>query len=133
MNGNAELCRLALKYGACLAVTNFSGQSIFKYDTPTKQLLFGLLGKITTIIIRKHIFLDNLESEPKWAEGDACSQCDAKFTLTMRKHHCRHCGRLVCKSCSERQIPIVKYNLQKNVRVCQICYEIITIGGASLM
>ena len=45
MNGNAELCRLVLKYGACLAVANFSGQSIFKFDTPTKQLLFGLLGR----------------------------------------------------------------------------------------
>lgn len=76
INGNADLCRLALKCGACLAATNHTGQSIFKVDTPTKQLLFGLL--------------DKLESEPKWADGDFCSDCEARFTLTMRKHHCRY-------------------------------------------
>jgi len=115
INGNGDLCRLALKYGACLATTNHTGQSIFKVDTPTKQLLFGLL--------------DKLESEPKWADGEFCSDCEARFTLTMRKHHCRHCGRLVCARCSEHQLPIVKYNLNKNVRVCHMCFDVLTMGG----
>uniref|UniRef100_A0A914YGV6 FYVE-type domain-containing protein n=1 Tax=Panagrolaimus superbus TaxID=310955 RepID=A0A914YGV6_9BILA len=116
INGNGDLCRLALRHGACLAATNHTGQSIFKIDTPTKQLLFGLL--------------DNLESEPRWAEGDYCSDCESKFTITMRKHHCRHCGRLVCSKCSEHQIPIVKYNLQKNVRVCHMCFDVLTLGNS---
>uniref|UniRef100_A0AC34G078 FYVE-type domain-containing protein n=1 Tax=Panagrolaimus sp. ES5 TaxID=591445 RepID=A0AC34G078_9BILA len=116
INGNGDLCRLALRHGACLAATNHTGQSIFKIDTPTKQLLFGLL--------------DNLESEPRWAEGDYCSDCESKFTITMRKHHCRHCGRLVCAKCSEHQIPIVKYNLQKNVRVCHMCFDVLTLGNS---
>lgn len=33
--------------------------------------------------------LDNLDREPKWAYGDCCSECFAKFSLTTRKHHCR--------------------------------------------
>lgn len=44
MNGNAELCKAAIGYGICLAVTNYNGVSIFNFETPTKQLLFALLG-----------------------------------------------------------------------------------------
>uniref|UniRef100_A0A915C437 Ankyrin repeat and FYVE domain-containing protein 1 n=1 Tax=Parascaris univalens TaxID=6257 RepID=A0A915C437_PARUN len=114
MNGNAELCKSALRCGVCLAVTNNYGISVFSYETPTKQLLFSLL--------------DSLESEPKWSDGDVCSECGAKFTLTMRKHHCRHCGRLVCARCSDRTMPILKYDLQKAVRVCEICSDVLTLG-----
>ncbi|KHN81058.1 Ankyrin repeat and FYVE domain-containing protein 1 [Toxocara canis] len=114
MHGNAELCKALLRCGVCLATTNNYGVSVFNYETPTKQLLFSLL--------------DSLESEPKWAEGDVCSECGAKFTLTMRKHHCRHCGRLVCARCSEQTMPILKYDLQKAVRVCQICSDVLTMG-----
>ena len=47
INGNAELCRLVLKYGVCLAITNNQGDDVFRIsspNTPTKQLLFDLLG-----------------------------------------------------------------------------------------
>lgn len=44
LNGNSELCRLALRNGACMGIVNNHGQSVFNIDTPTKQLLFGLLG-----------------------------------------------------------------------------------------
>lgn len=44
LNGNSDLCRLALRHGACMGAINNLGQSVFNIDTPTKQLLFGLLG-----------------------------------------------------------------------------------------
>uniref|UniRef100_A0A914GXB1 Ankyrin repeat and FYVE domain-containing protein 1 n=1 Tax=Globodera rostochiensis TaxID=31243 RepID=A0A914GXB1_GLORO len=115
INGNSELCKLALRNGACMGVMNNQGQTVFNFSTPTQQLLFGLL--------------ESLEREPKWAEGDSCSECVTKFTLTMRKHHCRHCGRLVCAKCSDQQIPILKYNLAKTVRVCEMCYGVLTMGA----
>ena len=39
----------------------------------------------------------------------------AKFGLTTRRHHCRHCGRLLCSKCSAKEMPIIKYNLSKQV------------------
>uniref|UniRef100_A0AAF5DA06 FYVE-type domain-containing protein n=1 Tax=Strongyloides stercoralis TaxID=6248 RepID=A0AAF5DA06_STRER len=114
IHGNGELCRLLTKSNVCVAITNNQGESIFNIETPTKQLLYGLL--------------DGLQNEPKWAEGEICLECKTKFTLTMRKHHCRHCGRLVCSKCSEKTMPLIKYGIQKPVRICEICHDVLTVG-----
>ncbi|KAI5696304.1 hypothetical protein M8J75_011158 [Diaphorina citri] len=72
------------------------------------------------------ILLDSLAEEPPWAEGDVCLECGTKFGLTMRKHHCRHCGRLLCSKCSAHEVPILKFNLSKPVRVCEVCVGVIS-------
>uniref|UniRef100_A0A915Q5C5 Uncharacterized protein n=1 Tax=Setaria digitata TaxID=48799 RepID=A0A915Q5C5_9BILA len=115
LKGNENMCRALLRYGVCLGVVSHAGISVFKHVTPTKQLLFSLL--------------DKLEREPCWADGHSCSECEVKFSLTMRKHHCRHCGRLVCARCSEQTVPILKYGIEKPARVCQICCDILTMGN----
>ncbi len=42
-------------------------------------------------------------AEVVW-EGDAsataCRACARAFGLFLRRHHCRHCGTLVCHNCS---------------------------------
>jgi len=51
-----------------------------------------------------------------WAsdkESKYCHLCKAKFTLTKRKHHCRMCGQIFCKSCSN--------NKKRGHRVCDKC------------
>lgn len=115
MNGNGPLCRAIVRAGACLGTVNRSGVSIFNYQVATKQLLFRLL--------------DLLSQEPPWSEGEVCLECNTKFGIATRKHHCRHCGRLLCSKCSDRDMPILKYNLSKPVRVCAICFEVLTLGS----
>lgn len=115
MNGNGNLCRAMVRFGACLGIMNRHGTSIFNYQVATKQLLFRLL--------------DYLSQEPPWVEGDICLECGAKFGITVRKHHCRHCGRLLCAKCSDREVPILKYNLNKPVRVCDTCFDVLTVGS----
>ena len=46
--------------------------------------------------------------------------------------HSRHCGRLLCKQCSSHQVPILKFDLNKAVRVCEICADsfVISVGGS---
>lgn len=39
---------------------------------------------------------------PYWVPDtshDSCMQCDQKFSLLKRRHHCRCCGELLCASC----------------------------------
>ncbi|GLH03966.1 LOW QUALITY PROTEIN: Poly [ADP-ribose] polymerase tankyrase, partial [Gryllus bimaculatus] len=111
MKGNGNLCRTLVKAGACLGCMNKDGITIFNYQVATKQLLYRLL--------------DHLSQEPPWAEGDICLECGTKFGLTMRKHHCRHCGRILCSKCSGRDVPILKFNLNKPVRVCAVCFDVL--------
>eukprot|EP01062_Namystynia_karyoxenos_P025245 TRINITY_DN19900_c0_g1_i1.p1 TRINITY_DN19900_c0_g1~~TRINITY_DN19900_c0_g1_i1.p1 ORF type:complete len:833 (+),score=203.48 TRINITY_DN19900_c0_g1_i1:371-2500(+) len=48
-----------------------------------------------------------------------CQQCRAQFTFTLRKHHCRACGRIFCANCSSRSLPAVDAG---DVRVCDSCH-----------
>lgn len=72
-NGNGNLCRSLVKYGAALASYNEEGVSIFNFPVATKQLLYKLL--------------DIIQQEPPWIECDVCLECKQKFSLTLRKHH----------------------------------------------
>eukprot|EP00039_Didymoeca_costata_P011310 m.158169 g.158169 ORF g.158169 m.158169 type:complete len:972 (-) comp15128_c0_seq3:55-2970(-) len=51
-----------------------------------------------------------------------CMGCGVKFTLTLRKHHCRFCGQVFCDPCS----PVRKAVALKKggIRVCNECIEV---------
>ena len=59
--------------------------------------------------------------------SDRCQECDCKFTFTNRKHHCRRCGRLLCKSCTAWKMNRRHRATKKNqiIRCCKKCKELI--------
>ncbi|XP_060560051.1 rabankyrin-5-like, partial [Ruditapes philippinarum] len=116
MNGNGNLCRALVRAGSPLGDVNKQGLSVFNAPVATKQLLFKLL--------------DMLSKEPPWSDGEVCLECTTKFSIKTRKHIGRHCGRLLCSKCSAKDMPIVKYNLSKPVRVCDVCFDVLSLGGA---
>lgn len=73
MRGQAQLCRILVKNGACLGAENKEGLTIFNFKLATNQLL--------------HRLLDELPQESPWASSEVCQECGTKFTITMRKHH----------------------------------------------
>ena len=72
-NGNGNLCRSLIKYGAAIGTYNDDGISIFNHPVATKQLMFKLL--------------DILNKESPWVEAEFCLECRSKFSITNRKHH----------------------------------------------
>lgn len=54
----------------------------------------------------------------------SCTSCKKEFGLTRRKHHCRSCGDIFCRACSDYWRPLSEENggLGKSVRVCLACY-----------
>lgn len=59
----------------------------------------------------------------KWVpdeEVNDCPICERKFGVSLRKHHCRLCGRVVCGGCSGNQI----YVQGSKQRVCDPCCEL---------
>ncbi|XP_046551884.1 uncharacterized protein LOC124261589 isoform X2 [Haliotis rubra] len=46
-------------------------------------------------------------------QAPRCMQCYVKFTVFKRKHHCRKCGFVVCKTC---------LTTENSEKVCKACY-----------
>ncbi|XP_005107498.1 rab GTPase-binding effector protein 1 isoform X2 [Aplysia californica] len=66
------------------------------------------------------------ETEVRWQhedDVDDCSNCKQPFTVTKRKHHCRHCGKIFCSDCTTKSV-----NSGPNFRpskVCDVCHTIL--------
>ncbi|EGT45504.1 hypothetical protein CAEBREN_13026 [Caenorhabditis brenneri] len=60
---------------------------------------------------------------PEWADGPECYRCRSVFTVFTRKHHCRACGQIFCDKCSSREMALPQFGIEKEVRVCETCYE----------
>lgn len=51
-----------------------------------------------------------------------CTQCQHKFSIADRKHHCRNCGQIFCAKCSRFESHITHMRISRPVRVCQSCF-----------
>jgi growth factor-regulated tyrosine kinase substrate len=63
------------------------------------------------------------DSAPEWADGGCCHRCRVEFGLMNRKHHCRACGQIFCAKCSSRTATLPNFGIEKEVRVCESCFE----------
>nr|XP_039260774.1 early endosome antigen 1-like [Styela clava] len=60
----------------------------------------------------------------QWAddrEAIECMGCRKQFSLTIRRHHCRHCGKIFCAECSSKTMTVAAS--KKPVRVCEKCFD----------
>lgn len=63
-------------------------------------------------------------TKPYWIKDSsvtACYECESQFSFTLRKHHCRACGRVFCSTCTRRLPP--QGRGRKGKRVCTFCYS----------
>lgn len=60
-----------------------------------------------------------------------CPHCDALFTLSKRRHHCRLCGDVFCDACSSHRVelPLPGAEFEKPVRICDFCNKDVEQGN----
>ncbi|XP_066469886.1 hepatocyte growth factor-regulated tyrosine kinase substrate isoform X3 [Tiliqua scincoides] len=83
------------------------------------------------IKVAGHVFPEFKESDamfaaeraPDWVDAEECHRCRVQFGVVTRKHHCRACGQIFCGKCSSKYSTIPKFGIEKEVRVCEPCYE----------
>uniref|UniRef100_K1QDJ7 Rab GTPase-binding effector protein 1 n=1 Tax=Magallana gigas TaxID=29159 RepID=K1QDJ7_MAGGI len=51
------------------------------------------------------------------------TNCKQAFSVTKRKHHCRHCGRIFCSDCISKTVNSGPNG--RSFRVCDICHTIL--------
>ncbi|CAJ1409301.1 unnamed protein product [Effrenium voratum] len=68
-----------------------------------------------------------------------CAECFASFERSTSatgegksKHHCRHCGRVVCDNCSKDREMVPWHGHTKAVRVCKVCLAPVKVRNLSL-
>lgn len=75
------------------------------------------------------VMFENSDIAPEWRDDKECKECfrcRQVFTTFNRKHHCRACGDIFCDKCSSKQCAIPKFGMDREVRVCDLCYEKLT-------
>jgi hypothetical protein len=68
------------------------------------------------------------EGKVEWQDGSSvknCLKCEKRFTISLRKHHCRACGKVVCGYCSgkKKELPESFGHGKRAERVCDDCYH----------
>lgn len=120
-----EIAYRLVRYGARLDIKDEHDKMVF--DKVNRKVLRQLFSKISF--------------PPVWVpdqERKTCMLCSRKFNrfnLGIRRHHCRHCGRICCGQCSHVSVESVKFpktfedrlkkgsaatNAEKK-RVCKTC------------
>ncbi|KAF8784324.1 uncharacterized protein LOC129959536 isoform X2 [Argiope bruennichi] len=68
-------------------------------------------------------YLHKIQINDRWIddrEVSKCLGCRSQFSFLLRKHHCRHCGRIFCHSCANNWL--LTPSSRKQIRVCNECY-----------
>ncbi|KDO25828.1 hypothetical protein SPRG_08772 [Saprolegnia parasitica CBS 223.65] len=61
---------------------------------------------------------------PAFSDAAECHVCHDALTLLKFKHNCRNCGKSVCGAHSKNQLPLPELGILKEVRVCDVCYQL---------
>ncbi|XP_043656790.1 RUN and FYVE domain-containing protein 2 isoform X1 [Drosophila teissieri] len=106
--------------GIQLSVSKLKVSEMQDQERRQRQLLSGSAQSLQAT-------LEAVGSPGIWAPDSIathCTACEREFNLTRRKHHCRSCGEIFCKACSEHTLPLLNAQGQpgKPVRVCDNCY-----------
>eukprot|EP00045_Choanoeca_perplexa_P011742 m.125624 g.125624 ORF g.125624 m.125624 type:complete len:1086 (+) comp15752_c0_seq1:186-3443(+) len=118
LHNASQICMGLVRNGGHLGIANAEGRCCF--DDGANPKLSKLLMHLVQLI----------PAEPEWIELPFCQVCKSKFSTRTRKHHCRHCGRILCKKDSSLSCPIIKFQMDKPQRVCDFCHIVLS-GGSS--
>ncbi|KAG2470440.1 FGD5 protein, partial [Polypterus senegalus] len=100
----------------CRAVADYTGgQHIVSSSEGRDKLWMGLGEKPPALVPVSHVMM--------------CMNCTSDFTLTIRRHHCHACGKIVCRSCSRNKYPL-KYLKDRPAKVCDQCFTELKKRGA---
>ena len=61
-----------------------------------------------------------------WLQLPAPFMCNWLLSPIPPQHHCRKCGGIFCGACSTKRFPLLDRGYSDPVRVCDMCYHILT-------
>jgi ankyrin repeat protein len=142
--GNPDAVRFMLENGADPNVRTSKGE--LPIDFAKDPAIRALLEPVTKAAAKTEKTASG-PSDTKGAKGDKaaarqskyshdnwqpdnttpeCMHCSKKFTLIVRKHHCRNCGQIFCDQCTPHRMRLPDKGMKEPVRVCVVCADMNT-------
>ncbi|XP_046731060.1 FYVE, RhoGEF and PH domain-containing protein 5 isoform X1 [Silurus meridionalis] len=95
-----------------------AGLNTFSSSSEAREKLWMSLGEAAPVLVPiSHAMM--------------CMNCTSDFSLTLRRHQCNACGKVVCRSCSRNRYPL-KYLKDRMVKVCDRCYNELKKRGGNV-
>ncbi|GAB0086897.1 Zinc finger FYVE domain-containing protein [Sergentomyia squamirostris] len=72
---------------------------------------------------------------PYWVPDNVtnfCMQCNLKFSLIKRRHHCRACGQVLCSTCCSLKAKL-EYLGDVDARICLQCDDVLSREAAEVI
>ncbi|XP_058647926.1 FYVE, RhoGEF and PH domain-containing protein 5 isoform X2 [Onychostoma macrolepis] len=96
-----------------------AGLNTFSCSSEAREKLWMSLGEAAPVLVPvSHVMM--------------CMNCTSDFRLTLRRHHCNACGKVVCRSCSRNRYPL-KYLKDRMAKVCDHCYAELRKRGGNIL
>ncbi|XP_051967728.1 FYVE, RhoGEF and PH domain-containing protein 5-like isoform X1 [Xyrauchen texanus] len=95
-----------------------AGLNTFSCSSEAREKLWMSLGEAAPVLVPiSHVMM--------------CMNCTSDFSLTLRRHYCNACGKVVCRSCSRNRYPL-KYLKDRMAKVCDHCYAELRKRGGNI-
>jgi 1-phosphatidylinositol-3-phosphate 5-kinase len=104
---------------------------VYQVDASQGRTSLNVIKRISNLIMMKDKNLNdykNTELQKLWMPDEKsreCYDCQGKFTVLRRKHHCRLCGCIFCSKCCSQIIPGKIINCSGDLRVCTYCSKVV--------
>uniref|UniRef100_A0AC34Q254 RUN and FYVE domain-containing protein 2 n=1 Tax=Panagrolaimus sp. JU765 TaxID=591449 RepID=A0AC34Q254_9BILA len=92
----------------------------------TNQALIEIGPQLSNSKLQMVMMKEQLFPTMEWVKDSDvsnCTSCNAEFSVTLRRHHCRRCGQIFCDPCSKKKVSLPSHANQ--VRVCSQCYNLL--------
>ncbi|XP_076450572.1 pleckstrin homology domain-containing family F member 2-like isoform X2 [Babylonia areolata] len=94
--------------------------------TEKKEWMAHIKTCVNELLAKRGVAQNLLEDSPVWVPDSAtkvCQHCKrSEFTVINRRHHCRHCGLVVCNTCSSKRW-LLPQQSSRPLRVCLTCFQ----------
>ena len=127
--GHEHLALALAAAGASLNVPSYDGTCALSSRPPHPDILKD--AKPVSVALRAGMIARIAQPLPWLPDNmsETCQVCYVAFSNSNRRHHCRHCGRIVCAKCSPKTMAIPKFQVTKPTRVCAECEPVLELHG----
>jgi hypothetical protein len=110
----------------CLNVYAPTKSFILQFASADERDSWSLAIQDAIVNARAQSGAPSYKEAPIWIPdiaSDVCMACGIPMTFYRRKHHCRNCGKIMCRGCLPHKVMLPHISETRPSKICQLCFE----------